>query len=276
MVPVAALQARSEAEADKQASAVSAATDLIEKGNVARSHRQFAQAEEMFGKAADAAGSGPEAATALIDRGEVELSLKDYGRAMGDFEKAEAADSRKTGEARLWMAIAQERQNNLEGANGLYQSALAAEDPHVAAAATIMELYGRLLRAQGREEDAKRMLGQAVDIRQALTTEVARSQPPGADVHRIGGDVKAPILVSKVEPEYTEEGRLARYGGTALLSVEIGTDGLAGNIRVMRGLGFGLDQKAVEAVSQWRFKPGTENGQAVRVAAQIEVNFRLL
>jgi periplasmic protein TonB len=61
-----------------------------------------------------------------------------------------------------------------------------------------------------------------------------------------------------------------------LLFVEIGADGIVGNINVVRGLGLGLDQKAVKAVSQWRFLPGTENGQAVKVAAQIEVNFRLL
>jgi len=79
-----------------------------------------------------------------------------------------------------------------------------------------------------------------------------------------------------VEPEYTEEARIAKYDGTVLLSVEIVADGIVGNINVGGGLGLGLDQKAVEAVGQWRFKPGTENGQAVKVAAQIEVNFRLL
>ena len=83
-------------------------------------------------------------------------------------------------------------------------------------------------------------------------------------------------MVSKVEPEYTEEARIAKYDGTVLLSVEIVADGIVGNINVGGGLGLGLDQKAVEAVGQWRFKPGTENGQAVKVAAQIEVNFRLL
>jgi TonB family protein len=58
--------------------------------------------------------------------------------------------------------------------------------------------------------------------------------------------------------------------------VEIGADGQTHNAKVLRGLGFGLDQKALEAVSKWKFKPGTLNGQAVPVAAHIEVNFRLL
>jgi protein TonB len=79
-----------------------------------------------------------------------------------------------------------------------------------------------------------------------------------------------------VEPEYSEEGRIAKYDGSALLSIEVGADGLVRDIKVVRGLGFGLDLKAVEAVSKWRFKPATENGQAVTVSAQVEVRFRLL
>jgi TonB family protein len=58
--------------------------------------------------------------------------------------------------------------------------------------------------------------------------------------------------------------------------VEIGPDGGARNVRVLRGVGFGLSEKAVEAVSQWRFKPGMKYGEAVTVAATIEVNWGLL
>jgi TonB family protein len=58
--------------------------------------------------------------------------------------------------------------------------------------------------------------------------------------------------------------------------MEIGEDGLAHNIQVVRGLGLGLDEKAVQAIQQWIFKPGMKDGQAVPVRANIEVNFRLL
>jgi TonB family protein len=61
-----------------------------------------------------------------------------------------------------------------------------------------------------------------------------------------------------------------------LLSLEVGADGLAHNIQVVRGLGLGLDEKAVEAVQQWTFKPGMKDGEPVPVRASIEVNFRLL
>lgn len=59
------------------------------------------------------------------------------------------------------------------------------------------------------------------------------------------------------------------------LAVEIGTDGMAHDIRVIRMLGHGLDEKAVECVSQWRFRPGTKDGVEVAVQATIEVSFRL-
>jgi TonB family protein len=61
-----------------------------------------------------------------------------------------------------------------------------------------------------------------------------------------------------------------------LLSIVVDTEGRARNIHVVKSLGMGLDEKAIEAVERWRFKPGLRNGQAVNVQATIEVNFRLL
>jgi TonB family protein len=95
-------------------------------------------------------------------------------------------------------------------------------------------------------------------------------------VYRIGGDVSAPIPVSRVEPEYSVEARDAKFQGTVLLKVVIDPDGRPSEIRVVRPLGMGLDQKAIEAVSKWRFKPGMKEGQPVPVEAAIEINFRLL
>jgi len=80
----------------------------------------------------------------------------------------------------------------------------------------------------------------------------------------------------KVEPEYSEEARRAKYQGVVVLYAEIGRDGRARNLRVTRSLGLGLDEKAIEAVAKWRFRPGYKDGRPVTVAATIEVNFRLL
>ena len=98
----------------------------------------------------------------------------------------------------------------------------------------------------------------------------------GGGVFRVGGGVSAPSVLSKVDPEYSEEARKAKYSGTVLLSVIVDTEGKARDIHVIKSLGMGLDEKAMEAVAKWRFKPGMKGGQPVNVRAQIEVNFRLL
>jgi TonB family protein len=98
----------------------------------------------------------------------------------------------------------------------------------------------------------------------------------GGGVFRMGGGVSAPALLSKVEPEYSEEARKAKYQGTVLLYVEVDATGRAQNIRVLHSLGLGLDEKAMEAVKKWRFRPGMKDGKPVTVVATVEVNFRLL
>jgi TonB family protein len=98
----------------------------------------------------------------------------------------------------------------------------------------------------------------------------------GGGAYRIGGDVSAPVLVSKVEPEYSEEARKAKYSGEVLLSIVVDANGVPRDIHVIRPLGLGLDEKAIEAVMKWRFRPGLKGGRAVATQAQVIVNFRLL
>jgi protein TonB len=98
----------------------------------------------------------------------------------------------------------------------------------------------------------------------------------GGGVYRIGGGVSPPSLVYKVEPEYSEEARKAKFQGTVVLYVVVDEKGNPRDLKVVRPLGLGLDEKAIEAVQKWRFKPGFLGGKAVAVAATIEVNFRLL
>jgi len=98
----------------------------------------------------------------------------------------------------------------------------------------------------------------------------------GGGAYRIGGGVSAPAVLSKVEPEYSEEARKAKWQGTVVLSLVVDDQGRPQNLKVLRSLGLGLDQKAIEAVEKWRFKPGMKDGKPVPVMATIEVNFRLL
>lgn len=98
----------------------------------------------------------------------------------------------------------------------------------------------------------------------------------GGGVYQIGGDVSQPVPIYKPEPEYSEEARKAKYSGTVLLSLVIDANGNTRDIHVVRPLGLGLDEKAIEAVARWRFRPAMKGGHPVAVQAQVEVNFRLL
>lgn len=98
----------------------------------------------------------------------------------------------------------------------------------------------------------------------------------GGGAYRIGGGVSPPSVLSKVEPEYSEEARKAKWQGTVVLQLVVDEHGLPQQMHITRSLGLGLDQKALEAVGKWRFKPGMKDGKPVPVIATIEVNFRLL
>ena len=86
----------------------------------------------------------------------------------------------------------------------------------------------------------------------------------------------APVLSFKREPEYSEDARKVKLQGVVILVIEVDAQGEPRNIRVEKGLGLGLDEKAVEAVKSWRFRPATRNGKPVTALARIEVTFRLL
>jgi protein TonB len=106
--------------------------------------------------------------------------------------------------------------------------------------------------------------------------------PDPGDGKGPGGGYRGPRLSSlpqllwKTEPEYSEEARQARFQGSVLLALEIDAQGRPKNIRVVRSLGLGLDERAVAAVAQWKFKPGLVNGRPVSAPVSVEVSFRLL
>jgi TonB family protein len=97
----------------------------------------------------------------------------------------------------------------------------------------------------------------------------------GGGVFSVGGSVTAPIPIYKPEPPYSEEARKAKYQGTVVLQIVVDTQGSVVDVRVVKPLGLGLDEKAVETVRTWKFKPGMRNGAAVPVRVLVEVSFRL-
>jgi TonB family protein len=78
-----------------------------------------------------------------------------------------------------------------------------------------------------------------------------------------------------VEPVYSEEARKARYEGTVVLEALVRKDGKVDVVHLLRSLGFGLDQNAIEALKRWRFRPGTKNGMPVDVTVNVEVTFNI-
>jgi TonB family protein len=100
-------------------------------------------------------------------------------------------------------------------------------------------------------------------------------KPTYPDAYSVGGDVKAPKIKSRVEPQYTDVARSARVSGTVLLEAIVTKEGGVRILRVVRPLGYGLEENAAEALSRWSFEPATRMGQPVAVQLSIEVNFQL-
>ena len=88
--------------------------------------------------------------------------------------------------------------------------------------------------------------------------------------------ITLPALLSKVDPEYSEEARKAKYSGTVTLRVDVDASGHVANVAVVKSLGMSLDEKAVAAVTRWRFRPAMQNGTPVPVQVEVVSSFRLL
>ncbi|MGD0696813.1 MAG: energy transducer TonB [Terriglobia bacterium] len=99
--------------------------------------------------------------------------------------------------------------------------------------------------------------------------------PGGPGVYSVGGDVTAPVPVYRPEPPYTEEARKAKLSGVVTLAIVVDAQGNPRDIHIMRSLGMGLDEKAVETVSTWKFKPATRKDVPVAVRMIVEITFRL-
>ncbi len=97
----------------------------------------------------------------------------------------------------------------------------------------------------------------------------------GGGVRRIGGGVSPPQVLFAPEPEFSEEARKAKVAGNVLVYLQVDTTGHPTHVRVLRGIGLGLDEKAMEAVRQYKFKPAMENGKPVVVEMNVEVNFQI-
>jgi TonB family protein len=176
------------------------------------------------------------------------------------------------------LAILKLGKDDLSSASQLLEEALRAAPKDSPERAAALRTQAEVLRRMGRNAEAEETLtgaARALAASQRTSTQTQEAAS-GGGVFRIGGGVSAPVAVEKHEPQYSSEARINKYQGTVVLSIVIGADGIPLDFRVMRSLGLGLDQKAIEAVRQWRFKPGMKEDQPVSVKATVEVNFRML
>ncbi len=172
-------------------------------------------------------------------------------------------NARRSGKRTLWID---------DGAKAIWQyrverSAIGPEN----SAEPAVRIYTLLRQTSGGVPQPGDFSFQAPDGSEKLSQIPVLRLGDGAPQH-----VTPPVVLFKVEPTYTEDARQSRIEGMVLLYVEVGPDGAAHNIRVLHSLDPGLDQKAIEAVSQWKFRPGAREGVPITTAAKIEVNFKLL
>jgi TonB family protein len=108
-----------------------------------------------------------------------------------------------------------------------------------------------------------------------VTPQDNTAVPAHEKVYKVGGDVTAPVLTHSVDAEFSKKAKDAKYQGVAVVGCIVDTNGMPRHVHTIRKLGMGLDEKALEAVRQYKFKPSTLHGKPVAVAITIEVNFRL-
>jgi len=133
--------------------------------------------------------------------------------------------------------------------------------------------------------------GHDVDFKAQLSRFLSET-PPGRQVkiHVLRGGARftflpavdafglppvVPTVITTVQPEYTPQALKAGIEGAVTIYVEVGVDGRAYHPRVLKGLGYGLDARALAALQQWRFIPAQRNGVRVVCPATLEINFRL-
>ncbi len=117
----------------------------------------------------------------------------------------------------------------------------------------------------------------AAPTQSAPNADAAQDTQPCATspLRRVGGTVSQPLVLFAPAPQFSDQAREAKFGGTVLVNLILDVCGRPQNVHVLRGVGMGLDENAVTAVKQYIFKPAMENGQPVPVEINIQVNFQV-
>jgi len=126
------------------------------------------------------------------------------------------------------------------------------------------------------KETAKTWATTYVYLAEKLMDSIANvSSASESQVSHIGGSVKPPIVTHRVDPQFSEQARQAKFSGSVLVYLWVDEHGNPSHVRVVQGVGMGLDEKAVEAIRQYKFKPATRDGEPVKVDLYVKVNFQI-
>jgi TonB family protein len=181
------------------------------------------------------------------------------------------------------IALMTERQSDASSTEALYRKAIAILEASTvneqADLAVALDQYAGFLTKRGMLTVAEPLRERAGSIHSRLASELAAKLPTSADSDApipIGSGVTPPVPISKREPSYTFLARIARIQGSVSLSLVVGRDGSLREVRLVRGLGYGLDERAVESILKWKFRPAIKDGQPVSVTVNVEMNFRSL
>ena len=109
----------------------------------------------------------------------------------------------------------------------------------------------------------------------ARASEPGSGGGTGGGPYRPGAGITAPAILREVKPDYTEEGRRRQVEGDVVLEIVVRRDGSVGSVKLLQGLGAGLDQRAIDAVRQWRFSPAKRYGVPVDVMVEVAMEFKL-
>ena len=175
------------------------------------------------------------------------------------------------------LAVLFENQVLYPKAESYYRTALAIREkslgPEHPDTILTLEHFARLLHKLSRPDEAAELEVRARTFR--------TDQPQQQEAVELGVVPSSQIdqqtmLLERTEPAYTDEARIANHEGSVLLQADVDADGYARNILVLRPLGLGLDEQAVDAVGNWRFRPARRNGQRVASRIRLEIAFRLM
>ena len=142
----------------------------------------------------------------------------------------------------------------------------------MSASSTLHQRFAHLFEWRQRTGGSTRRAAIAIPLLLVLMTSVSFAEK----IYKIGPGIVPPKVLEKSDPKYTDEARAAKLEGKVGLTIVVGTDQRAHDIKVIKSLDPGLDANAVSSIKTWVFQPGTKNGKPVPVRANVEVNFRLL